>query len=48
MFTDAEERGISDYIANNYISAGCLFTNATFCEIAVQAYLEKRQRNEDI
>jgi hypothetical protein len=48
MFTDAEERGISDYITNNYFNAGRLFTYTTFCEIAVHAYLEKHQRDEDI
>jgi hypothetical protein len=47
-FTGTEERGISDHIANNYINVGRLFTDATFHEIAVQAYLEKHQRDEDI
>jgi hypothetical protein len=48
IFTDAEEHGILNYIANNYINAGRLFTDVTFREIAVQAYLEKHQKDEDI
>jgi hypothetical protein len=48
IFTHAEECGISDDIPNNYINAGRLFTDATFRGIAVQAYLEKHQGDEDI
>jgi hypothetical protein len=41
VFSDAEERAIADYIVQNYLVPGALFTDSTFREIAMTAYLEK-------
>jgi hypothetical protein len=41
IFTITEERAISDHIIDTYITLGRLFTDATFVEVAMQAFLEK-------
>jgi hypothetical protein len=41
IFTVAEEQAISDHIMDTYLTPGLLFTDATFSEIAIQAFLEK-------
>jgi hypothetical protein len=41
IFTMTEERAISDHILDTYITRGRLFTDATFVEVAMQAFLEK-------
>jgi hypothetical protein len=46
VFTKAEEQALADYITLNYVLPGSLFTDATFRQIAIQAYLEKHQQDE--
>jgi hypothetical protein len=41
--TPEEECAISNHIVDSYITPGLLFTDATFAEIAVQAFLEKHK-----
>jgi hypothetical protein len=41
VFSDAEERAIADYIIDNYLVPGVLFTDSTFRDIAMTAYLQK-------
>jgi hypothetical protein len=36
-----DERAISDHIIDTYITSGRLFTDATFVQVAMQAFLEK-------
>jgi hypothetical protein len=43
IFTGAEEEAIADYITQNYIIPGALFTDGTFREIAMTAYNEKSE-----
>jgi hypothetical protein len=46
VFTKDEEQVLADYIILNYVLPGYLFTDATFRQIAIQAYLEKHQQDE--
>jgi hypothetical protein len=46
VFTPAEERAIADHIIDVYITPGLLFTDVTFIEIAIQAFLEKQGGSE--
>lgn len=41
IFTETEEAAIADYITQNYLVPGALFTDGTFREIAMAAYHEK-------
>jgi hypothetical protein len=41
IFTDVEAKGLADYIADNYLTTGMLFTNGSFRALAMQAFLEK-------
>ena len=41
IFTDEEEKGISDFIQENYIKQCHLFQNQMFRQLAANAYLEK-------
>jgi hypothetical protein len=41
VFSDTEEQAIADYIVQNYLVPGALFTDSTFRDIAMIAYLEK-------
>ena len=43
IFTDAEEDAISDYIIENILMAGILFTDEDFEELIMQAFLEKHK-----
>jgi hypothetical protein len=47
IFSDEEERHITEYIVQNYLLPGYLFTDATFRQIAIEAYLEKSKDNEN-
>jgi hypothetical protein len=42
----AEEQAISDHILDSYLTPGVLFTDETFREVAVQAFLEKYHDSE--
>jgi hypothetical protein len=41
IFTDQEEQALTDYITDNHLVTGTLFTNDSFRELAIQAFLEK-------
>ena len=43
IFTDEEEDAISDYIIENILLAGVLFTDEDFEELIMQAFLEKHR-----
>jgi hypothetical protein len=46
IFSDEEERAISDHLSENYLLHGRLFTNAMFVQIATTAWLEKYRQTE--
>jgi hypothetical protein len=46
VFAKEEEQALADYITLNYVLPGYLFTDTTFRQIAIQAYLEKHQKDE--
>ncbi len=48
IFTDAEEESIKNYIMENFVKPGKLFTNADFRDIAMNAFLEKHKDSETI
>jgi hypothetical protein len=41
IFTQLEEQALAEYIADNCLSTGLLFTNDAFRQLAIQAFLEK-------
>ena len=47
IFTDAEEDAISDYIIENILKAGILFTDEDFEELIMTAFLEKYPTNHE-
>lgn len=48
IFTDEEEKGLRDFIEENYIKPGHLFQNQTFKQLASNAYLQKHFFDEDL
>ena len=48
IFTDKEEDAITDFIIENIIKAGILFTDEDFEDLIMTAYLEKYKDVEDI
>ena len=48
IFTDEEEDAISDYIIQNILMAGILFTDEDFEDLIMQAFLEKHRDDDDI
>ena len=45
VFTDAEEDAISDYIIENILLAGILFTDEDFEELIMKVFLEKHRND---
>jgi hypothetical protein len=41
IFTDHEEQALKDHMTDNHLLPGTLFTNDSFRELAIQAFLEK-------
>lgn len=48
LFTDEEEQSITEFIKENYLKQGLLFTDSQFRELAMQAYQEKHKDEENI
>jgi hypothetical protein len=46
IFIDADEDAMADHISANWLLPGCLFTDATFIEIAIAAFFEKHKDTE--
>ena len=46
IFTDEQEKAIADYIRENYIQQGILFTDQDFVNLAMQAFLTIHRNNE--
>jgi len=48
IFTDEEENAIAEFINENYTNQGKLFTDEDFREIAMNAFLDKHQNDENL
>ena len=44
IFTDEEEKNISEFIRTNYIKPGFFFNDSLFRKIAIMAFLEKKPK----